>query len=54
MALAGSYDAAELAKPHLRNVQPDPAEAKRWYERAKALGAAEAAARLQRLSSTTK
>jgi hypothetical protein len=54
MALAGTYDAAELAKPHLRNVQPDPAEAKRWYERAEALGAAEAAARLQRLSSTTK
>jgi hypothetical protein len=54
MALAGTYDAAELAKPHLRNVQPDPVEAKRWYERAEALGAAEAAARLQRLSSTTK
>lgn len=54
MALAGTYDAAELAKPHLRNVQPDPVEAKRWYERAKTLGAAEAAARLQRLSNTTK
>jgi hypothetical protein len=54
MALAGTYDATELAKPHLRNIQPDPVEAKRWYERAKALGAAEAAARLQRLSSTAK
>jgi hypothetical protein len=54
MALGGTYDAAELAKPHLRNVQADPVEAKRWYERAKALGAADAAARLQRLSSTTK
>jgi hypothetical protein len=54
MALAGTYDAAELDKPHLRNVQPDPVQAKRWYERAGALGAAEAAARLQRLSSTAK
>jgi hypothetical protein len=54
MALAGTFDATELAKPHLRNIPPDPVEAKRWYERAKVLGAAEAAARLQRLGSTTK
>jgi TPR repeat protein len=49
MALAATYDALELNQPHLRNVLPDPAEAKRWYERAQALGAAEADARLQRL-----
>jgi hypothetical protein len=49
MALAATYDAAELSQPHLRNVLPDPAEARRWYERAAALGAAEAGARLQRL-----
>ena len=49
MALAATYDAAELSQPHLRNVLPDPAEARRWYERAHALGAAEAGARLQRL-----
>jgi hypothetical protein len=49
LALAGTYDPAELNQPHLRNVQPDLAEAKRWYERARALGAAEAATRLQRL-----
>jgi hypothetical protein len=49
MALAATYDAVELNQPHLRNVLPDPAEAKRWYERAQALGAAEADARLQRL-----
>jgi TPR repeat protein len=54
MALAGTFDATELAKPHLRNIPPDPVEAKRWYERAKVLGAAEAVARLQRLGSTTK
>jgi hypothetical protein len=51
MALASTYDAPELAKPHLRNIPPDPVEAKRWYVRAKILGAAEAAARLQRLGS---
>jgi hypothetical protein len=51
MALAGTYDPAELDKPQLRNVLPDAAEARRWYERARALGAAEATARLQRLGS---
>jgi hypothetical protein len=51
MALAATYDASELSHPHLRNVLPDPAEAKRWYERAAALGAADAGARLQRLGS---
>ena len=54
MALASTFDAAELAKPHLRNIAPDAVEAKRWYEHAKLLGAAEASARLQRLGSTTK
>jgi TPR repeat protein len=49
MALAATYDAAELNQPHLRNVLPDPAEARRWYERAQTLGSAEAGARLQRL-----
>jgi ABC-type amino acid transport substrate-binding protein len=54
MALAGTYDPAELDKPHLRNVLPDAAEARRWYERAHALGAAEATARLQRLGAMVK
>jgi TPR repeat protein len=49
MALGATYDAAELDKPHLRNVLPDAAEAKRWYERARTMGAADAATRLQRL-----
>jgi hypothetical protein len=49
MALAATYDAAELNQPHLRNVLPDAAEARRWYERAQTLGATEAGARLQRL-----
>ena len=54
MALGATFDAAELAKPHLRNIPADPDEAKRWYERAKVLGAADAPARLQRLGSTAK
>jgi len=49
MALAATYDAAELAKLKLRNVQPDAREARRWYERALALGAGDAGERLQRL-----
>jgi hypothetical protein len=49
MALAATYDAAELRQPHLRNVLPDAIEARRWYERAQALGASDAGARLQRL-----
>jgi ABC-type amino acid transport substrate-binding protein len=49
MALAATFDAAELKKPHLMNVLPNAAEARRWYERAGAMGAADAATRLQRL-----
>jgi ABC-type amino acid transport substrate-binding protein len=49
MSLAATYDAAELNKPHLRNVLPDAEEARRWYGRAGALGAADAGMRLQRL-----
>jgi hypothetical protein len=54
MALAATYDAGELSKPHLRNVLPDAVEAARWYERARVLGAADASARLRRLGSTSK
>ena len=49
MALAATYDDAELIGPNLRNVQPDTTEAKRWYERARALGANDADRRLLRL-----
>ena len=49
MALAATFDAAELDRPHLRGVQPDAKEARRWYERALALGARDARQRLQRL-----
>ena len=49
MALAGTYDPAELGRLKLRAIPPDAAAAKRWYERARALGAREADQRLQRL-----
>ena len=49
MALAATYDAAELDQPHLRGVPPDAREARRWYERARALGAPDAEQRLRRL-----
>jgi hypothetical protein len=51
MALAATYDAAELDRPHLLGIQPDAKEARRWYERARTLGASAAAQRLQRLGS---
>jgi hypothetical protein len=49
MALAATYDPAELKGPLLRGVRPEPKEARRWYERARALGAPDAERRLQRL-----
>lgn len=50
MALAATYDAAALTGAHLRGISPDAKEAKRWYERAQQLGAADADQRLRRLS----
>ena len=49
MALAGTFDAAELARLGVRGIQPDTKEARRWYERARQLGASDAEARLARL-----
>jgi len=49
MALAATYDAVELDKPNLRHIRPDATLAKRWYERARQLGASEAELRLRRL-----
>jgi hypothetical protein len=49
MALAATYDESELTSPNLRGVSPDAKEAKRWYERARQLGAGEADQRLRRL-----
>jgi hypothetical protein len=52
MALAGTYDAAELVRLNVRGIQPDAKEATRWYQRARQLGAVDADQRLQRLGAT--
>jgi len=50
LALAGTYDPNELENHTVvGGVQGDPALARKWYERARELGAPEAAERLQRL-----
>jgi TPR repeat protein len=49
MALAGTYDAAEFPRLNVQGIEPDTKEAKRWYERARELGAEEADSRLRRL-----
>jgi hypothetical protein len=49
MALAATYDAAELSRLGVLGLRPDPAAAKRWYERAQQLGATDAEQRLRRL-----
>lgn len=49
LALGGTFDATELQRLNIRGVAADAREARRWYERAAQLGAAEASARLQRL-----
>jgi len=49
MALAATYDAAELARLNVRGIEPNAKEAQRWYELARQLGAGEAEQRLRRL-----
>jgi hypothetical protein len=48
-ALAGTYDPHELAKIKVIGLQPDVAMARRWYTKARELGAEGAAERLTRL-----
>ncbi len=50
LAMAATYDPVELGRLGLRGIQPDANEARRWYERARALGAEQAEQRLQRLN----
>jgi hypothetical protein len=47
--LAATYDPAELSRMQAQGVVPDRAEARKWYERARELGAPEAEERLARL-----
>jgi hypothetical protein len=51
LALAATYDPAELARLKVVGLKPEPGEARKWYEKARELGAAEAEARLRRLDS---
>jgi hypothetical protein len=48
LALAGTYDAQELGRLKL-DVEPNPALARQWYERARQLGSREAEAKLRQL-----
>jgi hypothetical protein len=49
MALAATYDSAELDRLGVLGLKPDREAARRWYERARQLGAPEAEQRLSRL-----
>lgn len=51
MALGATYDQEELTRLAIRGARPEPALARRWYERAAQLGEREAQQRLQRLGS---
>jgi TPR repeat protein len=47
--LAATYDPTELSRLRVQGIAPDPTEARKWYERARELGAPEAEERLARL-----
>lgn len=47
--LAATFDPSELARLRTQGVRPDREEARRWYEKARELGAPEADERLARL-----
>lgn len=49
LQLAATYDPAELTRMKVQGVKPDVGLARKWYERARQLGAAEAAEPLMRL-----
>jgi hypothetical protein len=51
LKMAETLDARELASRRVQGVKPDPAAAKRWYQRALELNVPEAEARLRRLGS---
>jgi hypothetical protein len=49
LMLAQTYDPAVLGTQDMRNVTPDPARARGWYQRAAQLGSADAQRRLSQL-----
>jgi hypothetical protein len=52
MAMAATYDPVELRRLGALGLKPDREEARRWYERARQLGAPDAEQRLRRLGAT--
>lgn len=49
LAMGGTYDPAELRRMRVQGTQPDLAQARRWYEKARTLGSRDADARLKDL-----
>lgn len=49
LLLGATYDQRELARQNVRSVQPNPALARKWYERARELGDTQAEERLTSL-----
>ena len=49
LAMGATFDPAELARQRVQGTLPDLAAARRWYERARALGSTSAVERLDRL-----
>jgi hypothetical protein len=50
LMLASTFDPGELSRLKVQGVQANPAEARKWYERARELGAPEASDRLTALN----
>lgn len=49
LRLASTFDPVELRLMAVRGLEPDPKEARTWYERAREMGSAEAISKLSRL-----
>lgn len=49
VSMAATFDPEELDKLRVMGLPPDPAAARKWYEKARELGAVEASDRLRRL-----
>ncbi len=50
LAMGSTYDPAELRRMRVQGTQPDIAQARRWYEKARTLGSRDADTRLKDLS----
>jgi TPR repeat protein len=50
LLLARTYDPQVLGNPDVRNITPEPAKARAWYQKAAQYGSAEAQRRLAQLS----